>query len=106
MQKVRLRILHQGPPLVLVPSYQRPLFENQKKGRPVSQCEKCRELRQSRRVHSKCNCPQGNSPLAVCCCLRPQPIPEIIPSLGTPQRIAGCSAVRTHSRTSNSGSEV
>ncbi|KIY71892.1 copper-fist-domain-containing protein [Cylindrobasidium torrendii FP15055 ss-10] len=34
----------------------RPLFEIKKKGRPISQCEKCRELRQSRRVHSKCNC--------------------------------------------------
>ncbi|KAG7450792.1 uncharacterized protein BT62DRAFT_535500 [Guyanagaster necrorhizus] len=34
----------------------RPLFEIKKKGRPVSQCESCRELRQSRRVHSKCNC--------------------------------------------------
>ncbi|KAF8060960.1 hypothetical protein FPV67DRAFT_315623 [Lyophyllum atratum] len=34
----------------------RPLFEIKKKGRPVSQCEKCRELRQSKRVHSKCTC--------------------------------------------------
>ncbi|KAK0198085.1 hypothetical protein F5146DRAFT_70631 [Armillaria mellea] len=34
----------------------RPLFEIKKKGRPVSQCESCRQLRQSRRVHSKCNC--------------------------------------------------
>src|ERR1700733_14321736 len=34
----------------------RPLFEIKKKGRPVSQCEKCRKLRQSKRVHSKCNC--------------------------------------------------
>ncbi|KAF9034182.1 copper-fist-domain-containing protein [Hymenopellis radicata] len=34
----------------------RPLYEIKKKGRPISQCEKCRQLRQSRRVHSKCNC--------------------------------------------------
>ncbi|KAJ4499315.1 hypothetical protein C8R41DRAFT_893599 [Lentinula lateritia] len=34
----------------------RPLFEVKKKGRPVSQCERCRELRQSKKVHSKCNC--------------------------------------------------
>ncbi|KAJ7596822.1 hypothetical protein C8J56DRAFT_918413 [Mycena floridula] len=34
----------------------RPLFEIKKKGRPVSQCEKCRRLRQSRKVHSKCSC--------------------------------------------------
>ncbi|PFH54695.1 hypothetical protein AMATHDRAFT_72457 [Amanita thiersii Skay4041] len=34
----------------------RPLFEIQKKGRPVSQCDKCRELRQSKKVHTKCIC--------------------------------------------------
>ncbi|KDR85229.1 hypothetical protein GALMADRAFT_233958 [Galerina marginata CBS 339.88] len=43
----------------------RPLFEIKKKGRPVSQCTKCRELRQSKKYHSKCTCnPQseGTSP--------------------------------------------
>lgn len=35
---------------------ERPLFEVKKKGRPVSQCKTCRELRNSRRVHSKCTC--------------------------------------------------
>ncbi|KAF8446355.1 copper fist DNA binding domain-containing protein [Boletus edulis BED1] len=35
---------------------ERPLFEVKKKGRPVSQCPKCRELRQAKRVHSKCTC--------------------------------------------------
>ncbi|KAH8120705.1 hypothetical protein DFH11DRAFT_1539769 [Phellopilus nigrolimitatus] len=34
----------------------RPLFEIKKKGRPVSQCEKCREARQARRIHGKCTC--------------------------------------------------
>lgn len=34
----------------------RPLFEIKKKGRPVSQCEKCREARQARRIHAKCTC--------------------------------------------------
>lgn len=34
----------------------RPLFEIKKKGRPVSQCAKCRELRQSKKFHSKCTC--------------------------------------------------
>ncbi|RDX51454.1 hypothetical protein OH76DRAFT_292459 [Lentinus brumalis] len=34
----------------------RPLFEVKKKGRPVSQCEKCRELRKTKRMHGKCNC--------------------------------------------------
>ncbi|KAJ6624154.1 copper fist DNA binding domain-containing protein [Mycena sp. CBHHK59/15] len=41
---------------------ERPLFEVKKKGRPISQCEKCRELRQSRRYHSKCICPQEEPP--------------------------------------------
>ncbi|KAL5535083.1 CUP2_2 [Sanghuangporus sanghuang] len=34
----------------------RPLYEIKKKGRPVSQCERCREARQSRRIHAKCTC--------------------------------------------------
>lgn len=34
----------------------RPLFEIKKKGRPVSQCTKCRQLRQSKKLHSKCTC--------------------------------------------------
>jgi hypothetical protein len=34
----------------------RPLFEIKRKGRPVSQCDKCRELRQLKRVHTKCLC--------------------------------------------------
>jgi hypothetical protein len=48
----------------------RPLFEIKKKGRPVSQCEKCRQLRQSKKVHTKCICnpkfdqPEQRIPLA------------------------------------------
>ncbi|KLO15512.1 copper-fist-domain-containing protein, partial [Schizopora paradoxa] len=34
----------------------RPLFEIKKKGRPVTQCEHCRELRKSKQVHVKCLC--------------------------------------------------
>ncbi|KAJ7691591.1 copper fist DNA binding domain-containing protein [Mycena rosella] len=34
----------------------RPLFEIKKKGRPVTQCEHCRELRKTRQVHGKCIC--------------------------------------------------
>ena len=34
----------------------RPLFEIQKKGRPVTQCSHCRELRKTKQVHIKCNC--------------------------------------------------
>ncbi|KAI0353163.1 copper-fist-domain-containing protein [Trametes cingulata] len=39
----------------------RPLFEIKKKGRPVSQCEKCRELRKTKRMHSKCTCTSSSS---------------------------------------------
>ncbi|KAI0061171.1 hypothetical protein BV25DRAFT_801327 [Artomyces pyxidatus] len=34
----------------------RPLFEIKKKGRPVTQCEHCRELRKTKQVHVKCLC--------------------------------------------------
>src|ERR1700744_3438889 len=34
----------------------RPLYEIKKKGRPVSQCARCRELRSTKKVHSKCTC--------------------------------------------------
>ncbi|KAI0063157.1 hypothetical protein BV25DRAFT_1915481 [Artomyces pyxidatus] len=37
----------------------RPLYEIKKKGRPVSQCERCRQLRNTKRVHSKCTCSDG-----------------------------------------------
>jgi hypothetical protein len=39
----------------------RPLFEVQRKGRPVSQCEPCREMREKKRVHNKCSCNGGSS---------------------------------------------
>ncbi|KAH9994387.1 copper fist DNA binding domain-containing protein [Russula vinacea] len=35
---------------------ERPLYEIKKKGRPVSQCERCRQLRNTKKVHSKCTC--------------------------------------------------
>ncbi|KAF8872260.1 hypothetical protein CPB84DRAFT_1691507 [Gymnopilus junonius] len=34
----------------------RPLFEIKKKGRPVTQCDHCRELRKTKQVHVKCIC--------------------------------------------------
>ncbi|KAL1739636.1 hypothetical protein HDZ31DRAFT_85813 [Schizophyllum fasciatum] len=34
----------------------RPLFEIKRKGRPVTQCEHCRELRKTKQVHVKCVC--------------------------------------------------
>ncbi|KAF8553495.1 copper-fist-domain-containing protein, partial [Imleria badia] len=34
----------------------RPLFEIKKKGRPVTQCDHCRELRKTKQVHVKCLC--------------------------------------------------
>ncbi|PCH37591.1 hypothetical protein WOLCODRAFT_110154 [Wolfiporia cocos MD-104 SS10] len=44
----------------------RPLFEIKKKGRPVTQCEHCRELRKTKQVHVKCMCAtrdEGDGPL-------------------------------------------
>ena len=35
---------------------ERPLFEIKKKGRPITQCEHCRELRKTKQVHVKCVC--------------------------------------------------
>ncbi|KAI1785394.1 hypothetical protein LXA43DRAFT_953895 [Ganoderma leucocontextum] len=40
----------------------RPLFEVKKKGRPVSQCDKCRELRKTKRMHGKCTCDSSSAP--------------------------------------------
>ena len=36
--------------------FDRPLFEIKKKGRPVTQCEHCRELRKTKQIHVKCIC--------------------------------------------------
>ncbi|CCO27811.1 Metal-binding regulatory protein cuf1 OS=Schizosaccharomyces pombe (strain 972 / ATCC 24843) GN=cuf1 PE=1 SV=1 [Rhizoctonia solani AG-1 IB] len=40
----------------------RPLFEIKKKGRPVTQCARCRELRKTRSYHSKCLCDKPVAP--------------------------------------------
>ncbi|KAJ7216311.1 hypothetical protein GGX14DRAFT_441107 [Mycena pura] len=40
----------------------RPLFEIKKKGRPVTQCEHCRELRKTKQVHVKCICELKEQP--------------------------------------------
>ncbi|KAK0469027.1 uncharacterized protein EV420DRAFT_1492028 [Desarmillaria tabescens] len=40
----------------------RPLFEIKKKGRPVTQCEHCRELRKRKQVHVKCICMAKEDP--------------------------------------------
>ncbi|KAI8967425.1 hypothetical protein BDF20DRAFT_829649, partial [Mycotypha africana] len=34
----------------------RPIYEIRKKGRPVTQCTYCRELRKTRQIHIKCPC--------------------------------------------------
>lgn len=41
----------------------RPLFEIKKKGRPITQCEHCRELRKTKQVHVKCMCEAKEHPL-------------------------------------------
>ncbi|KAI8071572.1 copper fist DNA binding domain-containing protein [Gongronella butleri] len=38
---------------------ERTLFPIRRKGRPISQCDTCREQRRKFRVHQKCNC-HGN----------------------------------------------
>ncbi|ORY92055.1 copper fist DNA binding domain-domain-containing protein [Syncephalastrum racemosum] len=38
----------------------RQLFEVRRKGRPVSQCAVCRELRVTKLVHVKCSCKQAH----------------------------------------------
>ncbi|KIK93660.1 hypothetical protein PAXRUDRAFT_33927 [Paxillus rubicundulus Ve08.2h10] len=43
----------------------RPLFEIKKKGRPVTQCEHCRELRKTKQVHVKCSCAVQDSGVPV-----------------------------------------
>ncbi|ORY99231.1 copper fist DNA binding domain-domain-containing protein [Syncephalastrum racemosum] len=35
---------------------ERPLFEIRRKGRPVTQCAFCRDLRKTKQVHVKCVC--------------------------------------------------
>ncbi|KAG8765771.1 hypothetical protein FRC15_006763 [Serendipita sp. 397] len=40
----------------------RPLFEIRKKGRPVTQCDTCRELRTTKKLHVKCACDGRRDP--------------------------------------------
>lgn len=42
----------------------RPLVEIKKKGRPATQCVRCRELRTSRQLHVKCDCNDSSSALS------------------------------------------
>lgn len=42
----------------------RPLFEIRKKGRPVSQCDACRHLRRTKKLHVKCLCDGRRDPEA------------------------------------------
>lgn len=53
----------------------RPLFEIKKKGRPISQCEKCRELRKNKRMHVRCTCGQ---PSVI---MEPPPMEESSPNM-------------------------
>ncbi|RUS13742.1 hypothetical protein BC937DRAFT_94840 [Endogone sp. FLAS-F59071] len=51
--------------------FQRPLLELQKKGRPVSQCDHCRELRKASKSHVKCTCAISSdviNPINGCMC--------------------------------------
>ncbi|KAL5478368.1 CUP2_2 [Sanghuangporus weigelae] len=44
---------------------ERPLFEIKKKGRPITQCEHCRELRKTKQVHVKCVCQDREDPSTI-----------------------------------------
>ncbi|KAJ7628848.1 hypothetical protein FB45DRAFT_919360 [Roridomyces roridus] len=55
----------------------RPLFEIKKKGRPVTQCEHCRELRKTKQVHVKCICEGKETP-------SPSTAPTATKKKGTP----------------------
>lgn len=59
------------------PHGDRPLIEIAKKGRPSTQCDRCRELRRTKQLHSKCVCLRpctcGN-PGPACICNPPQPV--------------------------------
>ncbi|KAF8508754.1 copper fist DNA binding domain-containing protein [Gautieria morchelliformis] len=68
----------------------RPLFEIKKKGRPVSQCDKCRDLRSSKRMHVKCNCSDVPAPPASTSSI---PLTPPISLLTTPTRRPGMSNV-------------
>ncbi|TFK20627.1 copper-fist-domain-containing protein, partial [Coprinopsis marcescibilis] len=46
--------------------FERPLFEIKKKGRPITQCEHCRELRKTKQVHVKCICETKSEVLLLC----------------------------------------
>ncbi|CAK5271082.1 unnamed protein product [Mycena citricolor] len=50
----------------------RPLFEIKKKGRPVTQCEHCRELRKTKQVHVKCICESKEPPSPTSSCSAPK----------------------------------
>jgi Copper fist DNA binding domain len=65
----------------------RPLFEIKKKGRPASQCDKCRDLRSSKGMHVKCDCFNVPTPPA-----STSSIP-LTPPLTTPTRRPGMSSV-------------
>ncbi|KAI9013811.1 copper fist DNA binding domain-containing protein [Phycomyces nitens] len=41
----------------------RHLLPIRRKGRPISQCDQCREERKKRRVHQKCSCSSKKDPL-------------------------------------------
>lgn len=46
----------------------RPLFEIKRKGRPVTQCDHCRELRKTKQIHVKCVCEVKEEPAVAPSC--------------------------------------
>ncbi|KAH7925334.1 copper-fist-domain-containing protein, partial [Leucogyrophana mollusca] len=86
----------------------RPLFEIKKKGRPVTQCEHCRELRKTKQVHVKCLCglqeqgpgtsdPDSGKHGVPATAAFPNGLPEALGALVTPHLHSDGSADSDHS---------
>ncbi|KAH8097001.1 ACE1 transcription factor [Cristinia sonorae] len=83
----------------------RPLFEIKKKGRPVTQCEHCRELRKTKQVHVKCSCEvkdDGDGPSTSSKGVKKLPASAAFPS-GLPEALEASVALQRSTEGSPSG---
>ncbi|KAI8875451.1 copper-fist-domain-containing protein [Backusella circina FSU 941] len=44
---------------------ERTLIAVRKKGRPLTQCDQCREQRKNKKIHQKCICPKRKEKMAI-----------------------------------------
>jgi hypothetical protein len=80
----------------------RPLFEVKKKGRPITQCEHCRELRKTKQVHVKCMC--GNKEKSTDDVSLPLPLPVAIAAMATTTTTTSTTAAVPMTEVSEPGS--